>query len=346
MEMAVILLLLLLGIALTVKGGDVFVDAAIALSAVFQLPPLFVGATIVAFATVLPELFVSAIAAFQGGVQHSASLAQMALGNTLGSIICNTGLVLGLAVACRPGKAEGEAFGTKLAMLLIGVALAFVLLLDGRITPGETVSLFMLMAAYAIAAFQEARGRGERAISAMSTPVAKRKSVPGGRRFIFKSLGLLGGASFAMVIGAHLLVKQGSSLARLAGIPESIIAITVLAFGTALPELVTTITAISKKQSELSVGNILGANVMNLALVLPVSAWLSREGLPVSWQYVPVLNGQVAQTLVLDLPVIAILCLLLGVLPWLRGHFRRGMGIAALGVYALYIITLLSCAMM
>jgi cation:H+ antiporter len=134
----------------------------------------------------------------------------------------------------------------------------------------------------------------------------------------------------AIVIGSRLLIDYGSELALLMGVPSSIIGVTMVAIGTSLPELVTTLTAIAKKEASMSVGNIIGANVIDLTLILPVCAAISGGRLAI-----------VSQTTALDLPACLLLCCLAVLPPLLAGRFFRWQGVAILSLYAAYIVLLL-----
>ena len=149
---------------------------------------------------------------------------------------------------------------------------------------------------------------------------------PRKREILFYCAKFTAGAA-AVVLGADLLVDSGSALARLAGVSERVIGVTIVAVGTSLPELVTTVTAVAKRQSALSVGNILGANILDLTLILPMSALAAGKALPVS-----------AASARLDLPV----CLLAGCVALLpamaAARFRRWQGVALLAIYAAYLV--------
>ena len=149
---------------------------------------------------------------------------------------------------------------------------------------------------------------------------------PRKREILFYCAKFTAGAA-AVVLGADLLVDSGSALARLAGVSERVVGVTIVAVGTSLPELVTTVTAVAKRQSALSVGNILGANILDLTLILPMSALAAGKALPVS-----------AASARLDLPA----CLLAGCVALLpamaAARFRRWQGVALLAIYAAYLV--------
>lgn len=316
MEWAMMGMIFLAGIILIVKGGDWFVDAASWIAEVSGIPKLIVGATIVSLATTLPELLVSAMAASQGKVD-------MAVGNAVGSVTANLGLIMAISVICMPVAIRR---GDYLIKSLLMIAAAGVLAWGsggGEIGLFLSLPLIVIFAAFTYENLHSARramqfsGPGDLGPLCAATP--RKKAI------FFQCIKFSIGA-VAVVIGADLLVDSSSAIARLAGVSERIIGVTIVAIGTSLPELVTTITAIAKRQSALSVGNILGANILDLTLILPLSALISRKPLPVP-----------AASAAIDLPA----CLLVGaiaVIPaMVTARFRRWQGIALLAVYGGYL---------
>lgn len=316
MEWAMLGMIFLAGIFLIVKGGDWFVDAASWIAEVSGIPKLIVGATIVSLATTLPELLVSAMAAAQGK-------ADMAVGNAAGSVTANLGLIMAVSVLCLPvAIRRGDYLVKALLMLAASGVLAWG---GGRGEAGLLLSLPLLgiFAAFTYENLHSARRAMRFGGPGDLGPLCP--ASPGRRAVLFQCVKFSVGA-IAVVMGADLLVDSGSAMARLAGVSERVIGVTIVAVGTSLPELVTTVTAISKRQSALSVGNILGANILDLTLILPLSALIAGQPLPVS-----------AAAARFDLPA----CLLVGaiaVIPALvTARFRRWQGLALLGVYAAYL---------
>ena len=319
MELAMLGMIFLAGIILIVKGGDWFVDAASWIAEVSGIPKLIVGATIVSLATTLPELLVSAMAASQGK-------ADMAVGNAVGSVTANLGLIMAFSILCMPVKIYR---GDYLLKSLLMLAAAGLLAWGGR--GGEVGLSLSLPLVGVFAVFTYENLRSARRAMRCGADLGPVRTSPRRRTALFQCLKFTLGAA-AVVLGADLLVDSGSALARLAGISERIIGVTIVAVGTSLPELVTTVTAIVKKQSALSVGNILGANILDLTLILPLSALLSGQALPVS-----------AASARIDIPA----CLLVGtiaVVPAMAAaRFRRWQGAALLAVYGGY-LALTCCA--
>ena len=313
-SLLVVILLFLLGLVLIVKGGDLFVDAAVWMAEASGMPKFLIGATVVSFATTLPELMVSVTGVLKGEVD-------LAVGNAVGSVTANTGLILGISVVCIPALIRRRQMAPK-ALLMAAASLTLLLLCRGgtlRLGPSAILLvIFVLFIWENIATAKTAapQGAGGSAVDKKEAP----------RQIIKFLLGIM-----AIVLGADLLIDNGSALAAALGVPPSIIGVTVIAIGTSLPELVTTLTAIVKKESSLSVGNIIGANIIDLTMILPVCSLLSGGSLTIS-----------QQGAVLDLPA-CFLIILLGILPPLvKGRFYRWQGAAMLAAYAFYVYLLVT----
>lgn len=313
MELAVIILLFLVGIVFIVKGGDYFVDAASWIAEVSGIPKLIIGATIVSLATTLPEMLVSVMAAAKGSVD-------MAIGNAVGSVTANIGLIMGISLVCMPAVIKRMDYLMKAVLMLAAAALIVASGFMGRTGTVISVALmvvFVLFLGENITSARRAMKAGEEG--------GERRKVSGGREVAANLIKFAVGA-VGIVWGADLLVDNGSALAAMVGIPERVIGVTIIAVGTSLPELITTIAAIAKKQSSLSVGNILGANIIDLTLILPLSSFVSGKPLPI------------AETSArIDLPA----CLLVGciaVIPAMAAEkFRRWQGVLLLAVYGVYL---------
>lgn len=311
MDNLIIILLFLLGIVLIVKGGDIFVDSSTWIAEISGIPKFIIGATIVSFATTLPELLVSLIAAAQGKND-------MAIGNAIGSVTANVGLIMAISIVCIPGVMRRSKLAFQAILLLIVVGLLCIFSANGAVTVQEGLVLLVLFVVFLW------RNIGDAKKSMMDEKEAR--PLPVKKEVIRNVAGFFLGA-VAIVAGAQLLVDNGSALARMIGVPESIIGVTLIAVGTSLPELVTTLTAIAKKQSSLSVGNIIGANIIDSSIILPLCAIFSRGSLPVA-----------RQSMILDMPFcLAILAIAL--IPALvKEKFTRAQGIVMLAVYVIYLI--------
>lgn len=313
-------LLFALGLVLLIKGGDWFVDGATGIARRFRIPDLLIGATVVSIGTTLPEVMVSATSAVSG---HS----EIAYGNALGSIICNTALIAAITVAVRPAAVERAAL--KKPVIFFFAAFAFyaaVSYISGYFDWWVGVLLLLGFVAYMIVLVLEAK-------RTLSDGIPDEGVVDEGKDQdpLWKDILLLVlGAAF-IAFGADLLVDHGTVIAREIGVPEAVIALTFVALGTSLPELVTAITSLAKGHGSLSLGNIIGANLFNLVLVSGVSITLSPFAIPSGMT----LFG-INSSLILDIPV-ALCVMAILVLPALvKGKLARWQGISLLCIYAAF----------
>ncbi len=316
MSALVVVLLFLLGLALVIKGGDFFVDAATWIAEVSGIPKFLIGATIVSLATTLPELLVSLMAAAEGSIG-------IAVGNAVGSVTANVGLIMGISVLCMASVINRRQQAFKFIMMAAAIALLYAFSAGGSLGIVGSVIMLAMFLAYMVESVMGARS-AMRADSGDDKPARDRRTV------LINAFKFVAGVA-GIVIGARLMVDYGTELARLLGVPESIIGATLVAIGTSLPELVTTITALVKKQASLSIGNIVGANIIDLALILPLCSVISGKALPI-----------LRQNVLLDMPFCLGLCLLAVVPPMITGRFRRAQGAVMLGIYAVYIGLLIS----
>lgn len=260
MDTLLIIILFILGLILVIKGGSWFVDAATWLAGATGIPKFIIGATVVSFATTLPEVLVSAIAAFQG---HP----DMAMGNAVGSVNCNTALIMALSIIFMGGKVKRKQFAPSALIFLTSTVLLYIFGHDLKIVVWESAVLLLLCAgsiAESIISGKEPSGGKTK---------KKKKIKPDA--LTVNIIKFIGGA-VCMVIGARLLVDNGEKLAVILRVPDIIVSITLISVGTSLPELVTTVTAIVKKQSDISIGNIIGANIMDLCIVVPLSSFIGQ----------------------------------------------------------------------
>lgn len=305
--------LFLVGLVLIVKGGDWFLDGAVWIAETSGVPRFLIGATVVSLATTLPELMVSLTGVLQGA-------RDLAVGNAVGSVVANLGLILGIGVLCVPAATARRQFAPK-ALLMTASAGALALLCRGGelAFPGWLV-LVAVLAAYLAGSVEEAR----RGVERRRQTLPNRRSVS--HRRMARELGMFAVGAGAVALGSRLLVRYGSLLALLLGVPAGVVGSTVVAVGTSLPELVTTVKAVARRESSLSVGNIVGANIIDLALILPACAAVSGGSLLIG-----------PQTTGLDLPACLVLCGAAVVPPLLTGRFHRWQGAALLGLYAGYL---------
>ena len=310
-----ILLMFGLGLVLIIKGGDFFVDAATWMAEVSGIPKFLIGATVVSLATTLPELLVSLMASAEGSIG-------IAVGNAVGSVTANLGLIMGIALIFMAGPVNRRQQSFKFVMMVTAIALLYAFSLGGSLSiPASVVMLLMFAASIA-----------ESVVVARSSLLGKGdddERPPKDRRTVLINLAKFAFGVAGIVIGANLLVDYGTELARLIGVPESIIGATLVAMGTSLPELVTTLTALVKKQASLSIGNIIGANIIDLTLILPLCSVVSGKPLPI-----------LPQNFRLDMPVCLALSVLAVAPALISGRFRRWQGAAMMVAYIAYVVAL------
>lgn len=315
--MLVPVLLFALGLALLIKGGGWFVDGATGIAHRFHIPELLIGATIVSAGTTLPEVMVSAASALSG---HG----EIAYGNAIGSIICNTALIAAITVAVRPPKVEGASLKVPV-LFFFGAAAVYagVAYFLGEFTRLVGAVLLAIFAAYMV--YNVLRVKNQPQQEAEKSPMEEFSSPI---RDVVKLV--IGAAAIAW--GADLLVDNGTLIAQALGVPESVIALTFVALGTSLPELVTAITSLAKGHGALSLGNIIGANLFNLVLVSGLSVLLSPFAVP-SGKLIAGMNASLA----LDIPLMFFVMAFLTLPAVFRGKLQRWQGVTLLCVYAAYI---------
>ena len=314
-----IVLLFAAGLVCIIKGGDLFVDAAGWIAEASGIPKFIIGATIVSFATTLPEMLVSVFAALEGN-------ADIAVGNAVGSVTANTGLIMCLSLVCMTCLMERRQFGVKACLLLAAILSLFGFTRDGRLSVAEGLLVLVIFAGFLAESLISARREQGTERKAEGERLAVSGKTVAGNIVKF----VLGAAG--IVLGAQLLIDNGSAIAALLGVPDAIIAATMIAVGTSLPELVTTLTAIRKRESSLSVGNIIGANIMDLTLILPLCSLILGKPLPVQ-----------SQGMLLDIPACLIICAAVLVPALWKGKFQRWMGFLAGGLYIVYLTVMFTC---
>ena len=304
--MLVPVLLFIVGLLFLIKGGDWFVDGASALARR-------------SIGTTLPEVMVSTMSAVSG---HG----EIAYGNAIGSVICNSALIAAITIAVRPGKVDPKTLRVPVAFFFAAAAIYCVAAYAmGEFTRPLGFVMLAMFVAYMVAnvlqmkkapAAAEAEAEAENAGEEMS---------------LTKTLVLLVLGAVLIALGANLLVDNGTLIAQALGVPESVIALTFVALGTSLPELVTAITSLAKGHGALSLGNVIGANVFNLVLVSGVSVTLAPFSIPQN----STIAGMNA-SLVMDIPVMFAVMLLLTLPALIKGKLSRPQGIALLCIYAAF----------
>lgn len=323
-KMAAAVVLFVIGLLLLIKCGDWFVDGAGGIAQKFHVPELLIGATVVSIGTTLPEVMVSATSAVSG---HP----QMAYGNALGSIICNTALIAALTIAIRPTVVARKSFLTPVLFFFAAAAVyAFSAYRYQSFSRPVGIILLIIFAAYMtvliLQAMKEMKAAKGASAEVKEEDAEKPRSVP-----VCILLLVIGAAGIAA--GADLLVNNGTIIATGLGVPEAVVALTFVALGTSLPELVTAITALAKGHGALSLGNIVGANLFNLVLVSGLSITLKPFNVPADMHI-----GGFISSLVVDVPVALLVMVVLTIPTLIRGKLSRFQGIALLASYAAFCV--------
>ena len=321
--MLIPVLLFALGLVLLIKGGDWFVDGATGIAERFHVPEIIIGATVVSIGTTLPEVMVSATSALTG---HG----EIAYGNAIGSIICNTALIAAITVAVRPGPVDTKALKTPV-LFFFGSAAIYVVntYVTGYFGRPLGILLLAIFVVYLVVTVRQGfRNPVEAAAEEEETREIEEKAT---KNTMGKDILLLVVGAALVAVGADLLVDNGTLIAQALGVPESVIALTFVALGTSLPELVTAITSLAKGHGALSLGNVIGANLFNLVLVSGMSMTLAPFYIPES----STLFG-VNASLVLDIPLMLFVMAFL-TLPALKTRkLSRYQGIVLLILYAAF----------
>lgn len=309
MEIVLAFVLFLVGTILIIKGGDYFVDAAGWMSDVTGISKVVIGATVVSLATTSPEYFVSLIATLKG--YHDLSI-----GNAVGSLIANLGIAFSLLALFTPGKVNDRLFGAKGIIMIAATLALWVFCFSGTVSVVEGIILLLIFAASTFINIRYSRDgeerRGRRQTNKKEIAVNVTKFIVG---------------AVAIVFGSDLIVDNAQFIATSFGVSEAIIGLTVVAIGTSLPEIVTSVAAIVKKQNGLSIGNIIGANILDATLILATGSFISGGRLGVS-----------LSTVHIDLPM-ALILMVAAVLPTaISKRIYRWQGVLIAGLYICYLI--------
>ena len=274
MEIILQLLLLILGFIFLIKGADWLVDGASSVASNFKVSKLLIGLTIVAFGTGAPELAVSFSSLISGNTD-------ILLGNVIGSNIINVLLLIGVAAVIRPIRVKKDTVSKELPLLLLISTALITLILDITLTEAMTnifsrsdaiicLLFFCIFLYYLISLARKNKKEAKK----VEKPKYKL-----GKSFLLIIFGLVG-----VVAGSQLVVNSASAIATVIGISERIISLSIVALGTSLPELVTTITAAKKGESDLLVGNIVGSNIFNICIVLALPVAFSGAITPQNFE--------------------------------------------------------------
>ena len=317
-------LLLVAGLVLLIAGAEILVRGASRLAAAAGISPLVIGLTVVAFGTSSPELAVSVQSAFAGQ-------ADIALGNVIGSNIFNVLFILGLSAAIIPLVVAQQLVRLDVPIMIGASLLVYLFGLNGQIGRMEGLLLFAGIVTYTVFLIRQSRKENKEVQEEYAREYGDRQS-HGARHTIVNLLLIVAGLAL-LILGARWLVDSAVSLAQALGLSELVIGLTIIAAGTSMPEVATSIVAAMRGERDIAVGNVVGSNIFNLLAVLGLTSLVAPDGVPVA-----------AAALAFDLPVM--IAVALACLPIFFTGFRvaRWEGWLFLVYYAAYVLYLILAA--
>ena len=313
--MIIQVVLILVGFALLIKGADILVDGSSAIAKKLRISEIVIGLTIVSIGTSMPEMFVSTSSALQGS-------SDISIGNVIGSNICNLLLILGLSSIIHPVKFQKQ---TKIIenpmMILLSIIFLTMCNMDQDISRIEGIILLIIFIAFLI--YTVIMGKRSQSEEIVKTSLEEAKKVSVVKNVVFIILGIVG-----LKIGGDLVVDNAKLIATALKVSEKIIGLTIVAIGTSLPELVTSVTAAIKGDSDIAIGNIIGSNIFNMLFIVGVSATITPITYNVSYNF--------------DMIILFIGMILMCIFPFIKPKdtFSRGNGIIFTILYAIYMAIL------
>jgi len=305
------LLLLLAGLVLLTFGADVLVKGASSLAGSLGISPLIIGLTVVAFGTSAPEMSVSVSSAFKGS-------AEIAVGNVVGSNIFNVLFILGVSAIAASLVVQKQLVRFDIPIMIYASFMVLLMCIDGQISRFDGLILFAGIIAYTVFLIKEARREGVLVVEG-GDDIAPPQ--PLWKNIIFIVVGLV-----MLVVGSQWLVDGAVEIAKYFGLSELVIGLTIVAAGTSLPELATSVMASLKGERDIAIGNIVGSNIFNIGAVLGLSSIVAPQGLSVT-----------GTLLTIDIPVMILVALVC--LPVLLSNYTitRSDGVAFLACYLVYV---------
>lgn len=274
--------LIALGLVLLVFGGEILVRGASAIAQLMRISPLVVGLTVVAFGTSAPELGVSLQASLSGA-------ADVAVGNIVGSSIFNVLFILGIASLVTPLVVDRQLVRFDVPIMIGLSVLTWFLVRDGNVNHLDGLALFLILLSYLYVSFRKASRESKDQKLAETEPAAtaaeSETDLSGSQSSKIQLLGHFGlivGGLICLGFGSRWLVSGAISIATFWGVSELVIGLTIVAIGTSLPEVVTSVVASIRGQRDIAIGNVVGSNIFNLACVLGVTGLVAPNGIPVS----------------------------------------------------------------
>lgn len=313
--MIINILLIIVGFILLVKGADWLVEGASGVAKKFHIPEIIIGLTIVSIGTSMPELFVSVTSAIK-------NLEDISLGNVIGSNICNLLLILGLSATINPIIFKKETKMFEIPMNL-GITILFLILcnIGNEVSRIDSIILLVVFAIFITYTIVMAKKGND----INKTEEVEKNEKP--RKAIWDIVFILLGV-IALKFGGDFVVNNSEAIAKMFNISEKIIGLTIVAIGTSLPELVTSVTAAIKKNSDIAIGNIIGSNIFNILLIIGASAIINPISYNTSYN--------------LQIIILIISTIVLSLFPYTdkKDEMTTSNGITYLMLYALYMVIL------
>lgn len=317
--------LLIVGFVLLIRFADFFVDASVNIAKIFKVPEIVIGATIVSIGTTLPETIVSAMSAVEG---HS----DISYGNAIGSIICNTSLIAGVSLLFSQSKVNKNAL-KKICIYFFAtfVFYAFIAYRFGGFSRIVGIILLLIFIIYILSTIFSSNALSDKSANSNTSD----NSTSTNKQSLdspLKSIFIIIISAVVIAFASNLLIDNGTKIATRFGIPESVIGLTIIALGTSLPEFSTAITSLVKGHSNLSIGNIIGANFFNLVTVSGLAITLRPFNLPNSSLFLGY-----NKSFIIDIPFAFIAMIIMCIPPLITGSTKRWQGAILLILYATFL---------
>ncbi|MCK5700766.1 MAG: calcium/sodium antiporter [Cyclobacteriaceae bacterium] len=310
------IVLLIIGLIILIVGGDYLVRGASSIALRLHLSPLVVGLTIVAFGTSAPELLISIRSALKGSPD-------IAMGNVIGSNICNLALVLGLTAVINPVKVQANSIKIDWPVTMGASILLYFTIRGGYINAQEGILFILILISYLFFIIRKSR----KAIKA-SLQTSEKDEIPDSpSKQIWKDLVFILIGCIGLFYGSEWFVGSAQILALNLGVEERIVGLTVVAFGTSLPELATAAVASYKGQTDLALGNLMGSNIFNILSILGITSVIQKIHV-----HIDIINQDIIWMLLITLMILPLMIM--------RREIGRVDGIILLIVYAIYVYTL------
>ena len=300
-------IIFIIGFFVIIKSADLFTSGAEGIARAFRIPRLIIGLTIVSLATTFPEFTISALSSYM-------KMGGMAVGNAVGSCLANIGVVLAVAAIIRAISFNPKVIKKELSLLIIAVIIVYLLMLDGNLTFRDGLFLCLLMVSFfTYIILRELKYRKASQEKRLPNYNIKKDSF----KFLIGTFGVILSAKYA-------IIPSAVNIAHFLKVPEIVIGLSIVALGTSLPELVTAIVASFKKMGELAVGNVIGANILNILWVLGFSSMINPLNIDI-------------QTKNITLPVVFFITVLVFLFARTKFKLTRKEGLILFTIYAGYI---------